>query len=66
VHLAAIGTFDNLNPFILKGASAAGLGNVYQTLTMDSSDEAFSQYGEIAESIEVADDKSRVSCVIPD
>ena len=64
VHLAAIGTFDNLNPYILKGVSAAGLGNVYQTLTTDSSDEAFSQYGEIAESIEVADDKTWVSYVI--
>ncbi len=61
VKLSAIGTFDSLNRFILKGVAATGLGFVYQSLTVDSDDEAFSQYGEIAESIEVADDNTWVA-----
>jgi microcin C transport system substrate-binding protein len=61
VRLSALGTFDSLNRFILKGVAATGLGFVYQSLTTDSDDEAFSQYGEVAESIEVADDNTWVA-----
>ena len=61
VRLSAIGTFDTLNPFTLKGVAAVGLGEVFQTLAAGSDDEAFSQYGEVAESIEVADDRSWVA-----
>ena len=32
VRYSAIGTFDNLNPFILKGSPAAGSGAVFDTL----------------------------------
>ena len=38
VTLPAIGTFDNLNPFILKGVPAAGIGNTFDTLTVASFD----------------------------
>jgi microcin C transport system substrate-binding protein len=58
ITLAAIGTFDNLNPFVLKGIAAAGAGIIYDTLTAGTSDEAFSRYGVIAESMEVPDDRS--------
>lgn len=61
VRLAAIGTFDNLNPFILKGVAAAGLGEVFDTLTVQSSDEPFSQYGLVAETIETPADRSWVA-----
>lgn len=57
VSLATLGTFDNLNPFVLKGVSAAGATAIYDTLTVNSADEPFSVYGLIAESIEVPDDK---------
>jgi microcin C transport system substrate-binding protein len=57
VQLATLGTFDNLNPFVLKGVSAAGAAAIYDTLTVNSADEPFSVYGLIAESIEVPDDK---------
>jgi microcin C transport system substrate-binding protein len=60
VRLADIGTFDNLNPFILKGVSAAGVGGLFDTLTFHSDDEAFSEYGLLAETIEVAPDNSWV------
>ena len=36
VTLAAIGTFDNLNPFILKGVPAAGIAMTFDTLTVAS------------------------------
>ncbi len=62
VRQFAIGTYDNLNPFILKGVAAAGSqGFVFETLMAGSEDEPFSEYGLIAESIEVPDDRSWVA-----
>ncbi|MCH8835513.1 MAG: ABC transporter substrate-binding protein, partial [Proteobacteria bacterium] len=61
VKLAAIGTFDNLNPYILKGVAAAGLGGLFETLLTNSDDEAFTEYGQIAESIEMPEDRSWVA-----
>ncbi len=58
---SAIGTFDSFNPFILKGTAAAGVGALYETLTTGSSDEAFTEYGLLAKSIEWPDDRSWVS-----
>jgi microcin C transport system substrate-binding protein len=58
----ATGTFDTLNPFILKGTPARGIGLVFETLLTGSQDEVDSsaEYGLIAESIEVPDDFSWV------
>ena len=56
VTLSSLGTFDNLNPFILKGVSAAGAAGVFDTLMSTALDESSSMYGLIAESIEVAED----------
>jgi len=64
VKLAAIGTFDSLNPFILKGVSAAGIGGIFDTLTVGSSDEPFTRYGLVAESIEMPQDRSWVAFTI--
>jgi microcin C transport system substrate-binding protein len=61
VRLYAIGTFDNLNSFTLKGISAVGLGSLYDTLLTQSFDEAFTEYGLLAESIEVPQDRSWVA-----
>ena len=60
VRQSAIGTFDSLNPFILRGQSAAGIGLVYESLMTPSLDEPDADYGQIAESVEVADDISWV------
>jgi len=52
-----LGSFDTMNPFILKGTAAAGLGSfVFETLAVRSLDEPFSQYGLIAKDIALADD----------
>jgi microcin C transport system substrate-binding protein len=61
VKLSAIGTFDSLNPFILKGVVAAGIGGVFESLMAQSSDEPFSQYGLVAETIEAPADRSWVA-----
>ena len=58
---SSIGTYDSFNPFILKGTAAAGIGVLYETLTTGSSDEAFTEYGLLAETIEWPDDRSWVS-----
>ena len=47
---SAIGTYDSLNPFIIKGSPAAGLSflgqsYLYDSLMEQSNDEAFSMYG---------------------
>src|SRR5687768_1424233 len=55
-----IGTFDSLNPFIVKGVPAAGAGSIYETLLESSSDEPFTEYGALAASIEVPEDRSWV------
>ena len=60
VKMAGRGTYDNLNPFILKGVSATGWSLMYDSLTDHSRDEAFTEYGLLAESIEVPNDRSYV------
>jgi len=53
-------TFDTLNPFALKGVKAEGLGFLFDTLMVGSSDEPNSQYGLVAQTIEVAPDRLSV------
>jgi microcin C transport system substrate-binding protein len=62
VRMAAIGnTYSTFNPYTLKGVAAAGVTQIYETLLESSSDEAFTEYGLIAETIEVPDDRSWVA-----
>jgi microcin C transport system substrate-binding protein len=60
VRYSSIGTFDNLNLFILKGNAAAGLGGLFDTLMFPAGDEPASAYGLVAESVEVPADRSWV------
>ena len=61
VRLQANGSFDSLNPFILKGRPAVGIGRLFETLMTGSRDEAFSQYGLLAETVEIPEDRSWVA-----
>lgn len=61
VVYSALGSFDSLNPFILRGQPAAGSGIVFETLTARSLDEPFSAYGLLAETIEMPEDRSWVA-----
>ena len=58
IRLGVPGTFDSFNPFIPKGN--AGAGTSFETLLAGSADEPFSEYGLIASTIEVPDDRSWV------
>lgn len=68
ITYGVVGTFDNLNPFILKSmrTTARGLwdpefGNlVYESLMQRSRDEPFSMYGLLAETVEWDDERSFV------
>jgi peptide/nickel transport system substrate-binding protein len=58
-----VGTFDSLNPFILKGNAPRGLhdstlgNNVFESLMMRSRAEPFTLYGLIAETVEMPGDR---------
>lgn len=58
LRLGVQGSFDSLNPLIFKGDVAAGVRDyVYESLLVRSSDEPFSLYGHIAQSIELPPDR---------
>ncbi|MEO2168479.1 MAG: extracellular solute-binding protein [bacterium] len=61
---AALGTFDSFNPFLVRGNPASGLGRLWDTLTTQSADEPFSEYGLLAETIEIAEDHSEATFVL--
>jgi microcin C transport system substrate-binding protein len=56
--------FDTFNPYTLKGVAAAGAASVFDTLTVGSGDEAFTEYGSVAESIEFPEDRSWVAFML--
>ncbi|MFK7838793.1 MAG: extracellular solute-binding protein [Bdellovibrionales bacterium] len=59
--LAAIGTFDTINPYSIKGKAAQGLNLTYDRLMRRVWDEAFTMYPLIAESYEMPDDRSSIT-----
>jgi len=65
VTYAAIGSFDSLNPLIVKGNAAQSLrGYVYESLMARGLDEPFTLYGLIADSVDTPDDRSSVTFTI--
>ena len=67
VRLRDLGSFDNLNPFILKGIRLRGVGAIaisglpYDSLMTPATDEPDAMYGLVAESADVAPDRSWVA-----
>lgn len=61
LRLAESGTFDSFNSVIPRGAAAAGLGLLYDTLTTQSFDEVATAYGLIAEGLRYPSDFSSVT-----
>ena len=61
LRLEALGTYDTVNPYTLKGVAAEGAGMVFETLMAASMDEPFSQYGWIAQSVSVAPDRTWIA-----
>ncbi|MGE4312644.1 MAG: extracellular solute-binding protein [Pseudobdellovibrionaceae bacterium] len=58
---AAIGSFDSLNPFALKGKAAQGLGLAYDRLMQRVWDEPFTMYPLIAERADMPEDRSSIT-----
>jgi len=61
VALAAIGSFDSFNPFIVRGVAAAGVSMLWMTLLRGSQDEASTEYAHLAETVEIANDGTWVA-----
>ena len=62
VTFASLGTFDSLNPLIVRGVAAAGIREyVFESLMARAYDEPFSLYGLLAETIDTPEDRSWVS-----
>ena len=64
VSLAAIGSFDSLNPFVVRGSPATGIGRVWESLMAPNPDEAEAEYGHLAQSIDIAADHLSVTFVL--
>ncbi|HKS89909.1 MAG TPA: extracellular solute-binding protein [Stellaceae bacterium] len=60
MKFAAIGTYDTLNPYVVKGVAAAGISQIFDPLMLGSEDEPSSEYGLIAEKAEIAPDRLSV------
>ncbi|MDD3028801.1 MAG: extracellular solute-binding protein [Alphaproteobacteria bacterium] len=63
--LGATGTFDSLNPFIVRGQAPLGVNSgvmslIYESLMTRGWDEPFTLYGQIAQSVNVAKDRSGI------
>lgn len=60
---SSLGSFDSLNPFVVKGTPAIGLqplggGLLHASLMEQSEDEHFAQYGYVAQNVTVAQDRT--------
>ncbi|MGE0698385.1 MAG: ABC transporter substrate-binding protein, partial [Hyphomicrobiaceae bacterium] len=62
LRLGELGSFDSLNPFILKGVAPSGIReHVYESLLVRSADEPFSLYAHIAKGVELPEDRAWVA-----
>jgi len=60
MKFSAIGTYDTLNPYVIKGVPAANIGLTFSSLMTPSEDEPGSEYGLVAEKVELAPDRLSV------
>jgi peptide/nickel transport system substrate-binding protein len=65
IVFGVMGTFDTLNPYSVRGIAAQGIappmGLVVQSLMVRSADEPFTLYGSLAQTIDIADDRNKVT-----
>lgn len=62
LRLSAMGTFDKVNPFTLKGIAARGVMDLmFESLTMGSLDEPMSMYGLLAKDMMLAPDRLSIT-----
>ncbi len=58
---AATGSFDTLNPYSIKGRAPEGMSLVFGRLMARVWDEPFTMYPQIAQSVEVPEDRSSIT-----
>ena len=58
VVLAELGSYTTLNPYSHRGVPAAGIERTFDTLMVKGENEPFTRYALVAESVELADDRS--------
>jgi microcin C transport system substrate-binding protein len=61
VALSTVGTFDSFNPFIVRGTPASDVSRVWDTLMKANTDEAETEYGLLAEVVELPADHMGVA-----
>lgn len=61
VRYGEVGSFDSLNPFIVKGRAAAGAGSLIDPLMKRNWNEPFSLYCLICETVELPEDRSWIA-----
>jgi len=61
VALTRLGSFDSFNPFILRGTPDLGVANIYDSLLIDSPDEASTEYAHLASLVELPADRMGVT-----
>src|SRR4051812_13360011 len=61
VALGSVGTFDSFNPFIVRGTPASDVVRVWDTLMKSNVDESETEYGLLAQTVEVAPDGMSVA-----
>ncbi|MBU0968112.1 MAG: extracellular solute-binding protein [Proteobacteria bacterium] len=67
IILHALGSYDKMNPFTLKGNPPEGIAElIFETLASPSLDEPFAEYGLLAKDIELAPDRMSVTFTLND
>ena len=61
LRLRGIDSFDNLNPFILKGVAPEGIALIHATLMERAADEPDALYGFVARSVEMPADRGWIT-----
>ncbi len=62
ITLGALGTFDNLNPYTIRGLAPPNMREfVFESLLARSADEPFTLYAWIADGVDVPEDRSSIT-----
>jgi microcin C transport system substrate-binding protein len=59
--VSAVGGFDNLNPFILRGTAPVSVYRVWQSLFKESDSNSVTSYADLAQSVEISADGMSVT-----
>jgi microcin C transport system substrate-binding protein len=56
ITISAVGNFDNLNPFIIRGTPPVSILRVWQTLFKQSETDSVTSYADLAQSVDISAD----------